>query len=168
MPPIVNQDRKHATIQFHPLNTVSSGHPTPPYMRVRIRRFNEAEQARPRVTLNSIPLELAATHSSCRLHWLSSWPCATDLCDFSRVGRHGVARRPTRSALGDVCVRDANASNSNSVCDAVSTVRRLRTVSPAMPSQSNPSSRVRTAANRQACDPLKFHGFCRLSRGCDA
>ena len=30
MPPIVNQDRKHATIQFHPLNTVSSGQPHAP------------------------------------------------------------------------------------------------------------------------------------------
>ena len=113
-------------------------------------------------------LGLATRHSSCRLHWLSSWPCATDLCDFSRVGRLGVARRPTQLALGDVRVRDANVSNSNSVCDAVSTVPSLRTVSTAMPIQSSPSSRVRIAAIRQACDPLKFHGFCRLSRGCDA
>ena len=137
--------------------------PTPPYMRVRIRRFNEAEQVRPRVSLNSIPLGLATRHSSCRLHWLSFWPYATDLCDFSRAGRLGVAGRPTQLAPGDVCVRDANASNSNSVCDAVSTVPSLRTVSTAMPIQSIPSSHVRTAAIRQACDPLKSHGFCRLS-----
>lgn len=78
-----------------------------------------------------------------------------------------VARRPTQLALGDLCVRDANASNSNSVCDAVSTVPRLRAVSTATSIQSNPSSHVRNAAIPQACDPSKSHGFCRLSRGCD-
>ena len=75
-----------------------------PYMRVRTGRFNEAEQVRPRVSLNSIPLGLATRHSSCRLHWLSFWPYATDLCDFSRAGRLGVAGRPTQLALGDVCL----------------------------------------------------------------
>ena len=102
-------------------------------MRVRIRRFNEAEQVRPTDSLSSIPLRLSTKRSSCRLHLRSSWPCATDLCDFSRVRRHGVAGCPTQLARGDVCVPDANASRSNSVCDAVSTAPNLRTVSTAMP-----------------------------------
>ena len=67
--------------------------PTPPYVRVRIRRFNEAEQAWPTGSSCLPVLVLPATHWSVPRHWQWSWPCASSPYDCQRGGSLGAAAR---------------------------------------------------------------------------
>ena len=113
---------------------------TPPDMRVRIRRFNEDEQALPISSLNSRLLVLLAKRSSFLRHLQSSWPCAKGLCGSCHVGSLVFAEHPSLSSAESACARDASVSSNSNECAVVSTAPNLRTVSIAMRYQSSPSS----------------------------
>jgi hypothetical protein len=96
-------------------------------MRVRTRRFDEAEQVPPTGSLSSTPLESATTRSSCPHRWRSSWPCAKDLCGSEHGGSLDGVERPGGSDSADAFSDDATVSSSTSECDDESTrpTRRL-------------------------------------------